>query len=87
MQLAGTLWADEKKIVLRVSTNRLLKLLYWLEQVQRHDKVDNFLETLLDTYERTYIHGQQPRGTQRRHRKRKRSVGEKGTKKGAKAQC
>ena len=72
VEQARTLWADEKKVVLRVSTNRLLKLLQWLEQVQRHDKVDNFLEKLLDTYERTYIHGQQPRGIQRRHRKRKR---------------
>ena len=63
VEQARALWADEKKIVLRVSTNRLLKLLHWLEQVQRHDKVDNFLEKLLDTYERTYIHGQQPRGT------------------------
>ena len=72
VEQARTLWAEDKKVVLRVSTNRLLKLLSWLEQVQRHDKVDNFLEKLLDTYERTYIHGQQPRGTQRRHRKRKR---------------
>ena len=87
VEQARALWAKDKRVVLRVSTNRLLKLLHWLEQVQRHDKVDNFLEKLLDTYERTYIHGQQPRGTQRRHRKGKRSVGKKGPKTGAKAQC
>ena len=53
-------WANGRKLILKIPCTLLSKLLGRLEQTSRHDKVDNFLNSLLDRYERCYIKGQLP---------------------------
>ena len=72
-------WTNGRKLILKVPCTLLSKLLGRLEVTSRHDKVDNFLNSLLDRYERCYIKGQlPPRNTnqiraRKSSRKRKRS--------------
>ncbi|MCY4259572.1 MAG: hypothetical protein OXC91_04840 [Rhodobacteraceae bacterium] len=70
-------WTNERKLILKIPCALLSKLLGRLEQTSRHDKVDNFLNSLLDRYERCYIKGQLPAGrkmtcARKSNRKRKR---------------
>ena len=59
-------WTSGRKLILKIPCTLLSKLLGRLEQTSRHDKVDNFLNSLLDRYERCYIKGQlPPRSTSR----------------------
>ena len=53
-------WTRSDKLILKIPCTLLSKLLGRLEQISRHDKVDNFLNSLLDRYERCYIKGQLP---------------------------
>ena len=53
-------WSNSQKLILKIPCTLSSKLLGRLEQTSRHDKVDNFLNSLLDRYERCYIKGQLP---------------------------
>ena len=53
-------WTNGRKLILKIPCTLLSKLLGRLEVTSRHDKVDNFLNSLLDRYERCYIKGQLP---------------------------
>ena len=53
-------WFNGRKLILKIPCTLLSKLLGRLEVTSRHDKVDNFLNSLLDRYERCYIKGQLP---------------------------
>ena len=72
-------WTNGRKLILKIPCPLLSKLLGRLEQTSRHDKVDNFLNSLLDRYERCYIKGQLPPRstnhirTRKSNRRRKRS--------------
>ena len=66
-------WTNHRKLILKTPCTLLSKLLGRLEQMNRHDKVDNFLNSLLDKYERCYIKGQLPPGNQNQIRARKSS--------------
>lgn len=52
------IYANNKKLVIKLTGNFLRKLLHKLRKPQKHDAVNNSINSLLDTYTRLYITGQ-----------------------------
>jgi hypothetical protein len=61
-----SIYADHKKVIIKIPAKFLADVLYKLRSPQKHDAGDLALSTLLDTYERLYFGQQSGRAKQQR---------------------